>query len=290
MTDHYSTLEIQKNASADEIKKAYRRLAKIHHPDKNKGNKESEEKFKQISEAYEILSDPIKKEKYDNPINRGNPFGGFHGNPFDGRQPFNDIEELFKQFGFAGGNPFNSGGATRQFTMEVSIKDAIEGKEYNVKYEQRQRNGSISMVSKKISVPKGVRSGMRMRFSGEGDFSNHEGLPNGDLVITFVIAETEKFGIDDVGNILFELEVDYFDMLLGCKKEIVLPTESKISINIPEGSQNDSILRVKDQGLPVDIDSLNRHSLLVTLKVVLPSNLTEKEKNLLQEIKQEKVA
>ena len=285
MTDHYSTLEVQKNASADEIKKAYRRLAKLHHPDKNKGNKESEEKFKQISEAYEVLSDPAKKEKYDNP----SPFGGFNGNPFGGRPPFNDIEDLFRQFGF-GGSPFNSGGATRQFNMEVSIKDAIEGKEYNVKYEQRQRNGSIAMVSKKITVPKGVRSGMRMRFNGEGDFAQHEGLPNGDLIITFVVAETEKFSIDEIGNILFELDVDYFDMLLGCKKEIVLPTETKISINIPEGSQNNSILRVKDQGLPVDIDSTNRHSLLITLKVALPSTLTEKEKNLLKEIKQEKVA
>jgi DnaJ-class molecular chaperone len=292
MSDYYNILEVDRNASAEDIKKAYRRLAKMHHPDKNKGNKESEEKFKQISEAYETLSDPQKKQKYDNP-NLGGQFGGnpFGGNPFGAGHPFGDIENMFRHFGF-GGSPFgNSGvGATRQFTMEVSINDAIEGKEYNIQYEQRQKDGTVSLVTKKINIPKGIRSNMKMRFSEEGDHSTIEGMPNGDLIIAFVIAETEEFAIDEIGNVLMAIDVDYFDMILGCKKEVTLPNGQKISITIPEGSKGGSILRIRDQGLPVAVESNQRHSLLISLRILMPDHPSKKEEKLLEEIRKQKIS
>nr|WP_279384246.1 J domain-containing protein [Geotalea toluenoxydans] len=258
-TDYYQVLGLKKGASADEIKKAYRKLAVKYHPDKNPGNKEAEEKFKEINEAYAVLSDPQKKAQYDQ-------FGdtGFHQR-FSQEDIFRgfDVGDLFKDKGFGtddifsrifggGFGGFQQGGgrfAQRphkgdDFSMEanVSFREAFSGCEKRIAY---MKDGQREELS--VKIPAGIENGAKLRLQGKGGSGIHGG-PNGDLYLTV------KVGGDPVlqregDDIVVSQEVRFTEAALGASLDVPTMDGTK-RIKIPAGIQPGTKIRLKGLGFP----------------------------------------
>jgi len=315
MADFYSTLGVSESATPDEIKKAFRTLAKKYHPDRNKGDASAEARFKEISEAYETLSDPKKKEQYDMMRKYGAHAGGptgFQGQGFDpsdfaswfgqggqrggGGFEFRtsgsgfenvDLNELFSQiFGArrgGSGDPFGAGfgGQSRtgsrvrkghdvHATIKVTFFEALEGTEKTI----RDKTTGKKL---KIKIPAGVEDGKRIRLRGQGQPGLYGGR-NGDLLITVRVMPDQQF--ERKGNDVYtSTTISFKDAILGTKANVKTLTKT-VSLNIPAGTQPGSKLRLKGQGLAVG-DSAG--DLYVTINVSIPTNITDKQKHLLEE-------
>ena len=292
--DYYEILGVSKNASDDEIKKAYRKLAVKYHPDRNPGNKEAEEKFKEINEAHEVLSDKQKRARYDQfghaGVN-GGAAGGFEGNPFAGGN-FNFNGQSFN-FDFGGGTGsifddilggmFGFGGARRprrgadyQTTVTISFEDAVFGTTATIEHEGKNL---------KVKIPAGIDDGMSIRLRGKGGPAPEGGTEPGDLYIRIRV-KPHKHLTREGALILSEEKIDMVDAALGCEVEVET-VYGKVTMKVPAGTQSGTPFKLSGHGVPFRADG-DRGPHIVTIVVETPKNLSKKQKELLEEFKKAK--
>jgi DnaJ-class molecular chaperone len=300
--DYYKTLGVSKNASAEEIKKAYRKAARQYHPDVNK-KPEAEKRFKEINEANEVLSDPEKRKRYDTVGPEWERFrqggqqpGGFQwvytGQP--GADPFNGdaggFSDFFRTLFGEGAADVDAGplfgrpsarrrrsvaGADVESEVEITLAEAYKGTERSV--EMRLPDGTTRRLS--VKIPAGVRDGQRVRLAGQGG-PGGAGGPSGDLFLRVRVRPHPVFERDGE-DLRLVLPVALHEALLGA--EVTVPTlKGRVSLRIPPETQNGRTIRLAGQGMP---RATGGHGdLYVTVKVVLPTKLTEKERELVQEL------
>lgn len=297
--DYYKILGIQKDASAEQIKKAYRKLARKFHPDVNPGDKESERKFKELNEANEVLSHPENRKKYDQygeNWKHGEEYakaqqqqqrqyqsqqqGGFSGADFGEGEDFSD----FFQSMFGG----NSGGFGRNTRGSASgkFKGQDVSAEINLHLKDaattHQQTFEINGKKVRITIPAGVADGQKIKLSGHGN-PGQNGGPNGDLFITFNIKEDPHFKRkgDDLTS---EVEIDLYTAVLG--GEVLIKTlDGSVNLKVKPETQNGTKVRLKGKGFPRYKKEGEFGDLFVTYMIKIPTNLTEKEKQLFQQLK-----
>ncbi|MEW6049659.1 MAG: J domain-containing protein [Candidatus Zixiibacteriota bacterium] len=302
---YYDILGVSETASPDEIKKQFRKLAKKYHPDRNKGDKTAEATFKELSEAYDTLSDPKKKTEYDQMLKYGafanaGPYAsadhGFDWSQFGGNgstrvhvEGFDNIDDLGELldslFGGRAGGPtgsrfdFNMGrsqenqprkGRDVETELSVSFWEAISGAE-------RLLSRGRGRERLKVRIPAGIEDGGRIRLTGQGEPGLYGG-PNGDILITVRVMADPVFSRK--GNDIYTLvEIPFTEAILGCKKTISTLTKS-VSLTIPPGTQPGTLMRLKGQGLAVGGD---QGDLYVEVKVTIPKRLSEKQRKMMEE-------
>jgi curved DNA-binding protein len=294
--DYYKILGIDKNATESDIKSAYRKLARKLHPDLNPNDKEAQKKFQQVNEANEVLSDPEKRKKYDkygadwkhaeefekakkpqgsyNYAGQGQDFGG---QKFSGGFGEEDFSDFFSSM-FGGGGSRGQGRQTKfrgqdyNAELQLSLEDA---------YNTRQQTITVNGKNIRITIPAGVEDGQVIKLKGHGA-AGVNGGPAGDLYITFVIAPHAKF--KRVGNDLYaNAEIDLFTAVLG--GEFTLETLSgKLKLKVNPETQNGTKIRLKGKGFPVYKQEGSFGDLFVTYTVKIPTNLTERQKELFREL------
>ena len=298
--DYYKTLGVNKTASQDEIKRAYRKLALKYHPDRNPDNKVAEEKFKEVTEAHEVLSDPAKRKKYDTlgsnwkqyeraGYGQGSPFGGYSNQGGRSYQFHGDFEDVFKNLGgfsdffsnfFGGGNP--SGQRSRQRPHSIKIPDTLA--ELNITlydaFNGSEKQIIVNGKKIKIKIPKGSSDGKKLRLRGQGQ-SDPRNNVKGDLIITLHITADEKYERD--GDDLYQnLELDLKTAILGGEKTITTIDGKAINIKIKEGTDSGKLLRVKGHGMPTS--NGGKGDLFVKLVLKVPKNLSNAEKEKLTKL------
>jgi curved DNA-binding protein len=305
--DYYKTLGVSKNADPKDIKKAFRKLARQYHPDVNKGDADAENRFKEINEAYEVLSDPDKRQKYDQFGSQWQQFSraGGQAQDFDwsqwssqpGRGGFRSVspeefEQMFGgQGGFSdffetlfggemGGRRAQPGGFGRQqtvtrrghdqeHTVQITLEEVLHGTIRSLQWEDGRKI--------EAKIPKGVKSGSKIRLSGQGG-SGVGGGPAGDLYLVVETYDHPHFVRED-SDLRVTVPVDLYTTLLGGKAEI--PTlEGSVNLTIPAETSNGQTIRLRGQGLPRLHQPDQRGDLYVTVNVQLPQNLTDEEKEL----------
>jgi curved DNA-binding protein len=306
--DYYKILGIDKKASQDEIKKAYRKLALKYHPDKNQGNKAAENQFKLINEANEVLNDPEKRKKYDELGENWNQYS--HSGPYSNTNPFGsgrkrnqgaqsyfyggDIHDIFAET--AGGSGFSDffeaffggqgmagdfrsrtgsgfGGQDYETSIEISLEEAYQGISRIIQLEQEKI---------RITTKPGAYDGQVLRIKGKG-VKGHRGGKNGDLLVHLKLLHNP--GFERIGDDLKTIQyVDMFTALLG-GDEILNTLVGKIKVKIPMCAQNGQILRIKGKGMPVYGQKDIFGDLLVQLHIRMPEKLTPKQKDLLDQMK-----
>ena len=302
--DYYQLLGVARSANGDEIKKAYRKLAMQYHPDKNPNNKKAEEKFKEISEAYEVLSDETKRQNYDqfgHAGAQGNPFGGAGAGGFGGgfggarggrNNDFNDIfgdvfGDIFNQTrgnsraggGFGAGQGRNPNkGSDLKYTLAITFEEAAVGTEKVISF-ARQAGSKEENARLAVTVPAGVKEGQRLKLSGEGDKPSSNGA--GDLYVIIDLQEHLLFKREE-NDVILELPVSYTDAILG--KTLEIPTLfGKAEIKIPAGTHSGQNFRLKSKGFP-KIGSTGSGDMLVKVTVDTPSKTNSRQKELLEEL------
>ena len=305
--DYYETLGVSKTATDDEIKSAFRKLARKYHPDVAKDKKSAEEKFKQINEAYEVLGDPEKRKKFDQlganwnqpggfqpPPEWGaqQPGGGFHrygggqdgGVEFEfGGTGFSDFFEAFfgggrgqSAFG-GGGRGFGGGsGAARGSDVEadimVPLEEALHGAKRAISL---RRGGSNKIETYQVKIPRGVHEGQRIRLAGQGE-AGAGGGKSGDLFLRVRLARHPDFIVEG-SDLIHELKIAPWQAVLGA--EIEVPTlEGKVRLKIPPGTQSGQKFRLRERGLPTAAGK--RGDLFVLIQMNVPKKITEREREL----------
>ena len=358
--DYYEVLGVSKTATQDELKKAYRKLARKYHPDLNKDNPEAEEKFKECNEAYDVLSDEQKRAQYDQFGHAAFENGGMGGGPggfggFGGAGGFGGggMEDIFDMFfggqGGRGGGRSNAGpqrGADLRFDLEITFEEAAFGveKEINlyrdetcehchgegaepgskvetcpechgsgyVRFTQNTMFGQMvnerpcskchgegKIISEpckkcrgtgtqkknkklKVKIPAGVDNGSRLRVAGEGE-AGLKGGPSGDLYVYLYVSQ-HKFFDRDGTTVLCEVPISIVQATLGAEVEV--PTlDGKVTMRIPEGTQPGRVMRLKGKGIP-SLRGGGRGDQLVRIKVVVPTKINEKQKDVLRKFEE----
>ena len=282
--DYYKLLEIPKSASAAEIKTAYRKLARKHHPDLNPNNKEAEKKFKEINEANEVLSDPEKRKKYDA---HGNDWK--HAEEFEkarqqqNRPPRNagqqfsseDFSDIFgSMFGGAGnqGRQANFRGQDLNAALNLKLSDV---------YQSKQQTITINGKNIRLTFPAGIENGQVIKIKDHG-LPGANGGPNGDLYITFSINNDTKFKRDGK-NLYADVDLDLYVAMLG--GEVLVDTfNGKVKLKVPPETQAGTKVKLKGKGFPLYKKEKEFGDLFITYQVKLPINLSAKEIELFTEL------
>lgn len=294
--DYYSVLGVTKSATKAEIKKAYRNLAKKYHPDKTKGDKALEEKFKEVSEAYEVLSNNENRKKYDelganwkNQQQQGGG-GGFDYSQYyantggqGGHQSFEGDPEMFSEFFnniFGGG--YSRSGGRRQTSrkgqnymaeMDITLKEAYHG---------GIRIININGKKLRIKTKPGTRNKQKIKLVGKGSLGMNGG-PSGDLYITIHIQSNPDFNRKG-DNLYANLPLDIYTAILGGKVEI--PTlNGNVHMTIPKGTQGGKTLRLKGKGMPIYGSNELFGDLYVKTNILIPINLSNEEEKLFTKLK-----
>jgi curved DNA-binding protein len=259
MTNYYQILGIEKTASDDEIKRAYRKMAMRHHPDR--GGDQSE--FQKIQEAYSVLSDPAKRQQYDNPQPQPQ-FHHFHGG---GMPP--GFEDLFRQFGvnFGFGSPFQQQPRNRNLNLQttITLEDALNGKEILANI--TLPNGKENIVN--VKIPPGIHDGSTLRLRELGD-DTIPGMPRGDVHLTIHVIPHKEFQRHG-DDLVKEIEINAFDAMLGRTLSVYTLDQRLLEVNIPSGTQHGTTLSVQGHGMPNVNDARFRGRLLLSLKIVIPT-------------------
>lgn len=274
--DYYSTLGINRNASQDEIKKAYRKMAMEHHPDRGG----DEKKFKQISEAYEILSDPQKKQMVDMGVDPKNQHrgGGFNQGPFEFHFGANNFEDIFSNFGFGGFRNHVQRNKTISLMVDLTLEDVLKGKDLDA--EVIIPNGKKKIIS--INIPSGIDEGQQIRYQGMGD-NSIPNIPAGDLIVNIRIIPHKTFRREG-DNIIVEKIISAWDAMLGTKIDIDTLDHKKLEISVPAGSQPDTVLSCRGEGLP-NMRNRQRGHLLIKIKVKIPRIVENEHVSLIEKFK-----
>jgi curved DNA-binding protein len=293
--DYYKILGVDKKASRDEIKKAYRKMAMKYHPDRNADDKKSEEKFKEITEANEVLSDPEKRKQYDTLgsnwkqyQSRGKGYSdfyshfgrgeggahyGFTGDPGDIFGNVSGFSEFFESFfggsARSGRRQNKQKGQNFEASLYISLIEAYHGS-----------NKEISVIGKKvrIRINPGTKSGKKLRLKGLGNEGSFGG-EKGDIYLTLTIESDPYFELDG-NNLYYDLYIDLYTAVLGGKKQVRTLNGKTINLDIPNGTDNGKVLRLKGLGFPTAESSSTNGDLLVRIKVELPKDLSSEEKKL----------
>jgi DnaJ-class molecular chaperone len=278
---HYETLGVGESASADEIKKAYRKLASQHHPDKGGDT----QKFQAIQSAYDIISDPAKREQYDH--ERRNPGGSFkftvNGQDMPGMPPH--MADMFRNFGFnfGEGDPFGPMNQRRRnkdiridvpVTLASTLEDQV--KTVSVQTTNRQRE------TIQVNIPRGVTHGTQIKYPKLGDnFFNT--LERGDLFVVVVLQPHPPFEIAGT-DVTTTVYVDCLTAITGGEVQVEGIDGSKFVVNLPQGTQPNLVLRIKDQGI-WQIHGSTRGNLYVKIALTVPTNLSEQQLEIISQIK-----
>jgi DnaJ-class molecular chaperone len=272
MSTFYDTLGVSEDASADDIKKSYRKLAMQWHPDRNQGNSAAEERFKEITAAYETLSDDGKRQAYD-AQRRAPP--GFNGAPNQGAWPqdFNNINDIIEQmFGQQGFSPFRRGPERNRdvsLGLNLSLEDAFHGK--TVPLQLTTPSGrKIDLI---VNIPSGVENGVRIRYQGQGDHSNTS-LPPGDLYLNVMVSNHVKFSRSGSTVEIFE-KVDSIAAIVGTKLTIYCIDGQQIDVVIPPGTQNGIKMRIPNRGMPIKPNATERGDMLINIELITPIDLDQ---------------
>jgi len=305
--DYYEILGISKTASDEEIKRAYKRLAKEFHPDVAKDKKQAEEKFKEINEAYQVISNPEKRRSYDqfghastsqgagwNPYaNAGNasgswgPFtysyssqGGNGGFDFGGESfdPFDVFEQVFGSRGY--GSRRERRGRSLQYELGITFAEAIKG---------CQKEIVVRGKSLTIKIPAGVASGSQIKYNGEGEPAPQDGVA-GDLFIVLKVQAHPTIQKDESSNAYSVAQITYPQAVLGDNIEIesIDPTSlngtKKVKLKIPAGTQHGTTFRIRGQGFP-NVRGGHRGDHFVQAALVVPSHISYNQKRILEDLK-----
>jgi curved DNA-binding protein len=308
--DYYKILGVEKNASEDDIKKAYRKLAMKFHPDRNPGNKQAEEKFKKLSEAYAVLSDSEKRKQYDN----------FGSDAFQQRYTQEDIfrnfdfNDILKEFGFnmggrgsrsyggrsrtftfgqGGGDPFADlfgggqgygqqmpqKGQDLEYNLSISLEESVFGAEKKISLQKENRVEEIN-----IKIPPGISSGKKLRLSGKGLPGYHQ-APSGDLYLNISILPHPIFARDGI-DIYVEKSVHFSQAVLGASIDV--PTIEGVTkrIKIPAGTQNNTKIRMKGYGVP-NLKDGTKGDQYVKISVNVPKKPTERQIQIIRKLSEE---
>ena len=297
--DYYKVLGLEKNAGQDDIKKAYRKLARKYHPDLNPNDKEANHKFQEINEAHEALSDPEKRKKYDEYGENwrqadqfeeakrnqgagysGNPFGstggsgGFSEGDFGGGDFSDFFESLFGQAGArsSGRRTPKYKGQDLQAELQISLQDA---------YTTHKRTITVNGKNLRITIPAGISNGQVIKLKGQGN-PGANGGPSGDLFITFNITEDPVFKrLND--DLYISKDVDLYTAVLG--GETTVDTLSgKVKLKIAPGTQNGTKVRLKGKGFPFYKKEGEFGNLFVTYNIIIPTNLNPAQKALFEQL------
>ena len=291
--DYYKVLGVERKASTDDIRKAYRKLAVQYHPDKNPGDKKSEEKFKEINEAYQVLSDDQKRARYDQLGSAYSNFRTSGGRPGDfqwddwfqqqgaGQRSYGNAEDVF---GGAGGfsDFFRSifGEAVRSSARNQAAQQQQQGYQQDVEisfqeaYEGTTRQLQSSDRKLQVRIPAGVKTGSKVRVAGAGP----EGL---DLYLVVKVTDENRFERDGQ-DLTTTSALSIFTLILGGETEVETPT-GKVKLSIPAGTQTDQVFRLAGRGMPYIKDPKTKGDLFVKLKVQIPKYLSSKQRELIEE-------
>ncbi|MEL7496005.1 MAG: DnaJ C-terminal domain-containing protein [Planctomycetota bacterium] len=296
--DYYQTLGVPKNASADEIQKAYRKQARKYHPDLHADKDEQErkqatQKFQQIQQAYDVLSDPEKRKLYDQfgpqfeqmAAGGGNPFGG-GGSPFGGggaQFDFSQLfggggggggfEDLFRQMGGQSGQPRPSPAKGEDLEQQITVPFAIAvlGGKHQVSF---KRNGKVERID--VKIPAGIESGKKIRLRGQGQQSSGGA---GDLLIKVDVAGHPNYARKGL-NLLVEVPISILEAAEGAKIDIPTP-HGTVAITVPAGTSSGKTLRLKGMGIKAKDRA---GDLLATLKIQLPDSINDADLELLKQL------
>ncbi len=302
MKDYYKTLGVEKGASKDDIKKAFRKLAHEHHPDKTKGDTASAQKFKEASEAYSVLSDDQKRSQYDRFGSAGpgfNPgaggfsggfnaqdFGGFDFSGFRTSGGFSqngvefDLGDIFGEFFGGGGQRRPRKGRGITVDVEISFKDSVFG---------IKREISVDNEKIELTIPAGIENGQGLRVSGKGE----EGAGGrGDMIVRVWVKEHAVFRKEGF-NLIMELPIKLTTALSGGVVNVET-LDGTIELKVPAGTSHGEILRVRGKGVPYESSgvfgaSTKRGDLLIVTHVIMPRKLSKKAQALIDELKGEGV-
>ena len=288
-TDFYKVLGVSREASADEIRKAYKKLARENHPDMKPNDKAAAEKFKQTQEAYSVLSDSEKRDQYDR---YGTAFG--EGGPQQwstGQESPIDLGDLFGGGGFDFGDLFGGAGGfggrstrtaaprkgeNRRAEISVPFQVAVEGGGYDMSL---TRGGRVEHLA--VKIPPGVSDGGVIRLAGEGEPGLHGG-PAGDFLVTLSVAPHPYFRREGK-NLVVEVPVTLTEAALGAKVEVPTLTEGPVVLTVPPGASSGTKLRLRGKGVP-DPKTKQRGDQFVVIKIAVAGDLSDRAKQLLQEL------
>src|SRR3954463_16101020 len=306
--DYYETLGVSKTATDTEIKSAFRKLARKHHPDVAKDKASAEEKFKQINEAYEVLSDPEKRQKYDQlgadwnqpgggqpppGWGRPQPGGGFqrYGGGGDGGVEFEfggtGFSDFFEAFfgggrgksafgGFGQAQPQAERGSDVEADIMVPLEEALNGATRTVSL---RRPGAKKVETYQVKIPRGVREGQRIRLAGQGE-AGERGGKSGDLFLRVRLARHPDYSVEG-NDLVHEVKIAPWQAVLG--DQLILPTlEGSARLKLPPGTQGGQRFRLRGRGLPGV--SGQRGELYVVVQIALPKKLSEREREIWKQL------
>ena len=296
-TDYYKILGVKKDASEEDIKKSYRKLAMKYHPDHTKGNKSDEEKFKKISEAYAVLSDKEKRKQYDTFGATGFQQRYSQEDIFKGFDFDNILSELFgkargfsgrgngMRFSFGGGTPFDSyrrqqrprsKGADLVYELPLTLEEVATGTSKTISYQHQGRSEKIT-----VKIPKGMISGKKLRVAGKGDPDPYGG-PSGDLYIQSNVMDHNVY--ESKGYDLFmRREIKLSEALLGANISVPTIGKKELNLKIPPGTKHKTKMRLAGHGLP-HMHGKDKGDLYVYIHVNMPATFTKKQKKLIEQL------
>jgi len=295
-TDYYKILGVDKSASETEIKKAYRKLAMKYHPDHTKGDKSAEEKFKQVSEAYAVLSDKEKRKQYDQ-------FGssGFHQR-FSQEDIFRgfDFSDIFREFGFGGsnfsggrkggarfsfggGSPFGNfqqqaamKGSNLVYELPLTLNEVAAGTSKTISFQHKGHSEKIT-----VKIPRGMITGKKLRLAGKGETSPYGG-PAGDLYVQAKVMDDPVYRVEE-HDLYVERKIKLSEAILGTSISVPTLTGKELSLKIPAGTKHKTKMRLSGHGLP-HMQGREKGDLYVIIDVTIPKQLTPEQRKLIEKL------